>query len=118
MVRYVVGHGTLRGAPAINHQTLKAKGFTDASLESLEKAFGTAFDIRFVFNKYTLGEGFCREALGFTDQELNEPTLDMLSSLGFSKPYYEAANTSACGAMPLEGAPFLKDEHLPVFDCA
>ncbi len=53
MVRYVVGHGTLRGAPGINHQTLKAKGFSDLALEAAEKAFGTAFDIRFVFNKYT-----------------------------------------------------------------
>jgi ribonucleoside-diphosphate reductase alpha chain len=118
MVRYVVGHATLRGAPAINHQTLKAKGFTDTALEALEKAVSTAFDIRFVFNKYTLGEGFCREALGFTEAELNEPTFDMLSALGFSKADYEGANTFACGAMTLEGAPYLKDEHLPVFDCA
>jgi ribonucleoside-diphosphate reductase alpha chain len=118
MVRYVVGHATLRGAPGINHQTLKAKGFTDTALEALEKAIETAFDIRFVFNKYTLGEGFCREALGFTEAELNEPTFDMLGALGFSKADYEAANTFACGAMTLEGAPFLKEEHLPVFDCA
>jgi ribonucleoside-diphosphate reductase alpha chain len=118
MVRYVVGHGTLRGAPGINHQTLKAKGFTDAVLESLEKTIETAFDVRFVFNKYTLGEAFCRDTLGFTDQELNEPTFDMLTSLGFAKAEYEMANTFACGAMTLEGAPFLKDEHLPVFDCA
>jgi len=118
MVRYVVGHATLRGAPGINHQTLKAKGFTDVALDAVEKAVATAFDIRFVFNKYTLGEGFCRDALGFTEAELNEPTFDMLASLGFSKPDYEAANTFACGAMTLEGAPFLKDEHLPVFDCA
>jgi ribonucleoside-diphosphate reductase alpha chain len=117
MVRYVVGHGTLRGAPGINHQTLKAKGFSDLALEAAEKAFGTAFDIRFVFNKYTLGEGFCRE-LGFTEAELNEPTFDMLTALGFTKQEYELANTFACGAMTLEGAPFLKDEHLPVFDCA
>jgi ribonucleoside-diphosphate reductase alpha chain len=118
MVRYVVGHATLRGAPGINHQTLKAKGFTDVALDAVEKAVATAFDIRFIFNKYTLGEGFCRDALGFTEAELNEPTFDMLSVLGFSKADYEAANTFACGAMTLEGAPFLKDEHLPVFDCA
>jgi ribonucleoside-diphosphate reductase alpha chain len=118
MVRYVVGHGTLRGAPGINHQTLKAKGFTDVALDAVEKATATAFDVRFIFNKYTLGEGFCRDALGFTEAELNEPTFDMLTSLGFTKAEYEVANTFACGAMTLEGAPFLKDEHLPVFDCA
>jgi ribonucleoside-diphosphate reductase alpha chain len=118
MVRYVVGHATFRGAPGINHQTLKAKGFTDVALDAVEKAVATAFDIRFIFNKYTLGEGFCRDALGFTEAELNEPTFDMLTSLGFTKAEYELANTFACGAMTLEGAPFLKDEHLPVFDCA
>jgi ribonucleoside-diphosphate reductase alpha chain len=118
MVRYVVGHATMRGAPGINHQTLKAKGFTDVALDAVEKATATAFDIRFIFNKYTLGEGFCRDALGFTEAELNEPTFDMLASLGFTKAEYEVANTFACGAMTLEGAPFLKDEHLPVFDCA
>src|SRR3546814_4480163 len=35
-----------------------------------------------------------------------------------SSDLIEAANTYACGAMTLEGAPHLKAEHLPVFDCA
>jgi ribonucleoside-diphosphate reductase alpha chain len=118
MVRYVVGHATLKGAPGVNHQTLAAKGFTESALQAVEKAVETAFDIRFVFNKWTLGEAFCRDGLGFTEAELNEPTFDMLAALGFSKADYEAANTYACGAMTLEGAPFLKAEHLPVFDCA
>ncbi|HEV9035971.1 MAG TPA: hypothetical protein VGQ51_05105, partial [Puia sp.] len=30
----------------------------------------------------------------------------------------EAANNYVCGTMTVEGAPFLKDEHLAVFDCA
>ena len=30
----------------------------------------------------------------------------------------EAANDYVCGTMTVEGAPYLKDEHLPVFDCA
>ena len=42
----------------------------------------------------------------------------MLTHLGFSKKDIEAANIHVCGAMTLEGAPFLKAEHLPVFDCA
>jgi ribonucleoside-diphosphate reductase alpha chain len=42
----------------------------------------------------------------------------MLPALGFAKKDIEAANIHVCGAMTLEGAPHLKPEHLPVFDCA
>jgi ribonucleoside-diphosphate reductase alpha chain len=118
MIAYAVGHGTLSGAPAINHDSLKAKGFTAAALQSVENALAAAFDIRFVFNKYTLGEDFCRTTLGITGEQLNDPSFDLLGSLGFSKADIELTNTFVCGAMTLEGAPYLKDEHLSVFDCA
>jgi ribonucleoside-diphosphate reductase alpha chain len=42
----------------------------------------------------------------------------MLAHLGFDRPEIERANIYVCGAMTLEGAPHLKAEHLPVFDCA
>ncbi len=71
-----------------------------------------------MFNKWTLGEDFANETLGFTDEQLDDPAFDMLPALGFSRRDIEAANIHVCGAMTLEGAPFLKDEHLPVFDCA
>ena len=64
IIAYAVGHGTLGQAPAINHATLKAKGFTDEAIEKVEKALPTAFDIKFVFNKWTLGEEFLRDELG------------------------------------------------------
>jgi ribonucleoside-diphosphate reductase alpha chain len=118
MIAYAVGHGTLSGAPVINHESLKAKGFTSAALQSVENALAAAFDIRFVFNKYTLGEEFCRTTLGITGEQLNDPSFDLLGSLGFSKADIELTNTFVCGAMTLEGAPYLKDEHLSVFDCA
>ncbi|TXH35615.1 MAG: vitamin B12-dependent ribonucleotide reductase [Rhodospirillaceae bacterium] len=115
---YAVGHGTLSGAPVINHESLKAKGFTSAPLQAVEKALASAFDIRFVFNKYTLGEEFCKTVLKLTDAQLNDPTFDLLGTLGFSKADIEGTNTYVCGAMTLEGAPHLKDAHLSVFDCA
>jgi ribonucleoside-diphosphate reductase alpha chain len=118
MIRYAVGHGTLKGCPSINHDSLKAKGFTEGAIQSIESSLTAAFDIRFVFNKWNLGEEFCKAGLGFTDAQLGEATFDMLTALGFSKADYELANTYVCGAMTLEGAPFLKDEHLKVFDCA
>jgi ribonucleoside-diphosphate reductase alpha chain len=48
----------------------------------------------------------------------NRRTDDLLAELGFSRAQCEAANLFCCGAMTVEGAPHLKDQHLPVFDCA
>jgi ribonucleoside-diphosphate reductase alpha chain len=118
IIDYAVGLGTLKDAPGVNHAKLKAKGFTDEKLEAIEGSLGSAFDIKFAFNKWTLGEAFCTQVLGFNTAELDHVTFDMLSALGFSKSDIEAANVHCCGAMTLEGAPGLKDEHLSVFDCA
>ncbi|MGB7691657.1 MAG: vitamin B12-dependent ribonucleotide reductase, partial [Pseudolabrys sp.] len=115
---YAVGHGTLSQAPAINHTTLKAKGFTDEAIAKVEKALPTAFDIKFAFNKWTLGEEYCRDKLGIPAEDLASPTFDLLAALGFGKREIEAANIHVCGAMTVEGAPHLKAEHYPVFDCA
>jgi ribonucleoside-diphosphate reductase alpha chain len=115
---YAVGHGTLAQAPAINHTTLKAKGFTDEAIAKVEKLLPTAFDIKFAFNKWTLGEDFCRDQLKFPAEDLALPAFDLLAALGFSKREIEAANTYVCGAMTVDGAPHLKPAHYPVFDCA
>jgi len=118
IIDYAVGHGTLDGAAGINAETLKAKGFTDEKLAAVEGSLATAFDIRFAFNKFALGEDFCVETLGLDRVALNDLNFDMLEALGFTKKEIETANLHICGAMTLEGAPALKDEHLPVFDCA
>lgn len=115
---YAVGHGNINQAPGINPGSLKAKGFTDAQIEAINGATKAAFDIKFVFNKWTLGEDFCKSVLGFTDEQMNDFSFDMLSAMGFAKKDIEAANIHVCGAMTLEGAPHLKLEHYPVFDCA
>jgi ribonucleoside-diphosphate reductase alpha chain len=115
---YAVGHGSLAQAPAINHASLKAKGFTEQALQKLDEALKTAFDIKFAFNKWTLGEDFVTGVLKVPADALNEPAFDLLVHLGFSKKDIEAANEHVCGAMTLEGAPHLNPAHLPVFDCA
>nr|WP_321456841.1 vitamin B12-dependent ribonucleotide reductase [uncultured Cohaesibacter sp.] len=115
---YAVGHGTLKNCNAISHNALKGKGFTEEKLEAIEAGLASAFDIKFAFNKWSLGEDFCKETLGFDDEQLNDPHFDMLAALGFTKDEIDVANIHVCGAMTLEGAPHLKDEHLPVFDCA
>ncbi|MDJ1465973.1 vitamin B12-dependent ribonucleotide reductase [Nitratireductor sp. GZWM139] len=115
---YAVGHGNFDQAPAINPTSLKGKGFDDEKIAAVNGALKSAFDIKFAFNKWTLGEDFCKETLGLTDEQLDDFSFDMLAALGFTKKEIEAANIHICGAMTLEGAPHLKEEHLPVFDCA
>ncbi|MGJ5116978.1 vitamin B12-dependent ribonucleotide reductase [Bradyrhizobium oligotrophicum] len=115
---YAVGHGSLSNAPGINASTLKAKGFTDEAIAKVEKALPTAFDIKFVFNKWTLGEDFITKQLGVSAEALAAPTFELLAAIGFTKREIEAANVHICGAMTVEGAPHLKAEHYAVFDCA
>jgi ribonucleoside-diphosphate reductase alpha chain len=118
IVAYAVGHGSLGQAPAINHTTLKAKGFTDEAIEKVSKALPTAFDIKFAFNKWTLGADFLRDQLGVDAEDLAAPSFDLLAHMGYTKREIEAANIHVCGAMTVEGAPHLKPEHYAVFDCA
>jgi ribonucleoside-diphosphate reductase alpha chain len=116
--RYAIGTASLDDAPAINPETLHDRGFDEEALQKIYDALETAYDVKFVFNRYTLGDTFCLETLGFTEDQLNDPSFNMLEALGFKRADIDAANAHACGAMTLEGAPHLKAEHLPVFDCA
>ncbi len=115
---YAVGHGSLRQAPAINHATLRSKGFTDEVLANIEAGLGAAFDIKFVFNKWTIGEAFLTGPLKVPADKLDDPAFELLAHLGFTKKDIEAANEHVCGSMTLEGAPHLKPAHIGVFDCA
>jgi len=118
VIKHAKGAGSLKNCPYINHESLKAKGFTDEALDKLEEILYSVFEISFAFNKFVLGEEYCIKNLGFTKEQLNSFDFDMLSSLGFSKQEIATANDYVCGTMTIEGAPFLKHEHYPVFDCA
>jgi len=118
IVSYAVGHASIGNAPGINHSTLTAKGFGENELAKVDAALASAFDIRFVFNQWTLGEEFCTNVLNIPADKLNDPTFDLLRELGFARADIEAANDHVCGTMTLEGAPHLKTEHYPIFDCA
>jgi ribonucleoside-diphosphate reductase alpha chain len=117
IVKSCVGHGTLAGCPHINRTSLKAKGFTDELLDRIEKQLGGAFDLSFVFNRWTVGDEFLR-ALGLSQEQFTAPQFDLLTALGFSRAQVAQANQFVCGTMTIEGAPHLLEEHYPVFDCA
>jgi ribonucleoside-diphosphate reductase alpha chain len=118
IVTFAVGRATLKGAPGINHETLLAKGFTQAKLDELETTLAGAFDIKFVVNKWTLGAEFLTNALKIPADKLEDENFNLLGHLGFSRAEIDAANVYVCGAMTVEGAPHLKLEHYAVFDCA
>ena len=118
MIAYCLGYGSLVGAPHVNHESLKAKGFTDEILASIEKDLPQTFDIAFAFNKWSVGEEFCIQKLGISKEDLDLPESNLLRLLGFSREEVDAANEYVTGTMTLEGAPHLKEQHLPVFDCA
>jgi len=117
IIQYVLGHQSLKNSPAIHHDALRAKGFSEKDIENIEKQLPTAFDISFAFNVYTLGEDTLKR-LGLKPEQYNQPAFNLLEALGFSKKQIEIANEYVCGTMTIEGAPFLKLEHYPVFDCA
>ena len=118
IVAYAVGRKTLAGAPGIDHEALAAKGFDDATIRKVEAALQSAFDVGYAFGKHILGEAFCRDVLKLGDAQLGQWNFDVLAHLGFTKAEIAAANDYVCGTMTVEGAPHLKPEHLPVFDCA
>jgi ribonucleoside-diphosphate reductase alpha chain len=117
IVNYAKGYATLKGAPHINPQTLSEKGFLAEEIAKLDAAMAAAFEIGFVFNKYTLGDA-CLERLGFTPDQYNDWNFNLLEALGFSDEAIDAANEYICGTMTVEGAPYLKEAHYSVFDCA
>jgi len=118
IVKYAKGSGSLEGCPYINHETLKAKGFTDAIIDKIEKALPSAFDLSFVFNSFTIGKSFLIEKLNFLKEDIDDYDFNLLTALGYSKQEISSANDYVCGTMTTEGAPFLDAKHYPVFDCA
>jgi ribonucleoside-diphosphate reductase alpha chain len=117
IVNYAKGYATIKGAPHINFDSLAAKGFTQDDLERVDKGMVSAFEISFGFNIWALGED-CIKRLGFKPEQYNSPNFNLLQALGFSKNQIAEANTYVCGTMTIEGAPYLKEEHYPIFDCA
>jgi ribonucleoside-diphosphate reductase alpha chain len=118
IIKYTKGHGTLLGCPHINAQSLSEKGFTKDVLMQVEKALPSVFDINFAFNKWTLGTDFCKDVLGFKEDQLDDFNFNILRALGYTKEQIEEANDYVCGTMTIEGAPHLKESHYPIFDCA
>ena len=118
ITRFAQGHGTLQGAPCINRGSLLEKGFTEEIIDKVEEALPSAFDINYVFSTWNLGVDFLRTVLKVPESLLSKPDTSILQLIGFTPEEIGAAHDYVCGTMTLEGAPYLKEEHYPIFDCA
>lgn len=118
IVHYAAGRGTMQDAPGVSHHELRREGFEDRHIKALEERLKTSFDLTYAFTPQALGEDFCMNVLGLRQSELNFTGYEVLRFLGFADEEIHQANLFCCGAMTVEGAPHLREEHLPVFDCA
>jgi len=117
ITKHAVGHGTLRGAPHIDHENLRTLGFDEASIAKVESSLESSFDLQYAFNDYLLGENFAEKTLGLSGENLEKWATQPLKALGFTSQQISEANEYVCGTMTIEGS-ILKDEHLAIFDCA
>jgi ribonucleoside-diphosphate reductase alpha chain len=117
IVTYVLGTMNLDGTPHLNRAFLKAKGLTDADLSKIEKNLPGTFEISSAFGRFALGDELLQR-LNVPANEFEKMTFNFLSYVGLTSAQIEEANEKICGTMTVEGAPHLKPEHLPVFDCA
>ncbi|MCL2557633.1 MAG: adenosylcobalamin-dependent ribonucleoside-diphosphate reductase [Treponema sp.] len=118
IVAYATGRGTLSGAPGVNPEALRGKGFSEEAIEEAQGAVKSALDMDGVFSPWILGADFVEETLGVPKSEWQAPGFSLLRRLGFSEGEIKAAELYACGTMGIEGAPGLKGEHSAVFDTA
>jgi ribonucleoside-diphosphate reductase alpha chain len=117
IVAYVSGTNTLLGAPHVSRASLKARGLTDEELTKIEAALAGVFDLSLAFAPWVVGrESY--ERLGVTAERIGQPGFNLLKYLGFSEKEIEEANETIIGRMTIEGAPYLREEHYAVFDCA
>ena len=104
-------------APEVNAISLKEKGLTDEEISKIEAVLPSVFELSNAINLHTIGDDLAKRK-GWAVDLCEQPTFSLLNHLGFTNDQIESANKVICGMMTLEGAPHLREDHLPIFDCA
>jgi ribonucleoside-diphosphate reductase alpha chain len=117
IIEYIAGTNRFAGAPHINWDSLRAKGFTDTEIEKTEGALSGVLELTWAFSPFSIGDA-AMERLGFEKSDYSDSSFNLLARLGFTKAQIAEASEHICGRQTIEGAPYLREEHLPVFDCA
>ena len=118
IMEYIMGTMSLSGCPHLTSDRLNELGFTKEVLSSINSSMADVFGIKGAFAPSIIGTDFCKESLGMSQEQCDDPWFDVLDHLGFSPTEIDEANDYVFGRGTIEGSPGLKDEHLPVFDCA
>jgi ribonucleoside-diphosphate reductase alpha chain len=117
ILRYVMGSLSLHDSPHINRYSLKLAGLTETELDKIEESLPGQFELGFAFSPWTLGAD-ALQRLHIPESEWQQPNFSLLRKFGFTRKQIDEANDVVCGRGTVEGAPHLKPEHYPVFDCA
>ncbi len=117
IINYVIGSMSLENSPYVNKKSLIEKGLSEEDVAKIEAALPGAFEIQHAFNVFVLGEETLK-GLGIEEEAYTSFDFNLLETLGYSRNEITQANLHICGTQKIEGAPYLKDEHLDVFDCA
>jgi ribonucleoside-diphosphate reductase alpha chain len=117
IVAYVSGTNTFTGAPYLGRRALLDRGLTEADLEKVEKALPGVFDVSQALSNWVLGPDTMAR-LGVAPEVYGRPGFSLLKHFGLTAAQIEELNDVVIGRMTVEGAPHLRAEHLPVFDCA
>ncbi|MBL8764401.1 MAG: adenosylcobalamin-dependent ribonucleoside-diphosphate reductase [Phycisphaerae bacterium] len=107
------------GSPPVSFaQWLLGRGFTQEDLASITESLPGVFELSFAFAPWALGDDALRRVGIDPEQAKADPSFNLLRRFGLSRAHVAALNDAVCGRQTVESAPHLKDEHLPVFDCA
>jgi len=117
IVSYVTGTNTFTGAPHCGRKALLENGLTEREIEKAEIALRGVFDVGFALAPWVIGTD-AYERLGIKPEVYNKPGFHLLRFWGHSDAEIGEINDVVIGRMTVEGAPHLRAEHLPVFDCA
>ena len=114
----LLGRADLSEAPGVNHAALLARGFTDHEIAAVEAALPLVARLPDAFAPSIIGEGFLRDVLGATGEQLADPAFDLLALMGFTTADVAAAEAYALGTESLAQAEFLTPLARDVFRTA
>ena len=111
------------GAPGADQgltlfEWLADKGFDAGDLRRITDSLPTVFELSFAFGAWSVGDDLLQRLKIDPGKAKADPKFNLLKKLGLKPKQIEALNLLVCGTQTVEGAPHLKPQHLPVFDCA
>ena len=117
IIAYITGTNTFTAAPHLSRKVLLEKGLTEADIAKAEKALPTVFDVNQALALWVIGKE-AYDRMGISAEAAAKPGFSLLKHWGFTAEQAAEINDFVLGCQTIEGAPHLRDEDLPVFDCA